>query len=206
MRSSIVLLVALIACRVHAITISPGNAGGAMDQVRFTNAPDATGTHLNGWFNSDNSIVVNLSSSSSLEVQNGAVSLGGLNNTNFQDLTFSLADGGTFHSAVLNPDATTAGSISFNVSYLGISPSNFIITQSFSLNAHGQNFYTIQAGAGEVITSVTFNSADSAFEDSGHIRIGLSAAVPDGGYTFALLGFSLLLLGVAGVYSGRKVS
>jgi hypothetical protein len=65
------------------------------------------------------------------------------------------------------------------------------------LDAQGQNFYTIEAGSGEQITSVTFNSANSAFEDSGHIRIGLSTAVPDGGFTLAFLGLSLALLAVA---------
>jgi hypothetical protein len=195
MKASIILLVMLIASPVHALTISPGNTGGAIDHVRFTNAPDATGTNLNGWFNSDASTVVNFSSSNSLEVQNGAASVGGLNNTNFQDLTFSLADGGTFNKAVLNPDATIAGTISFNVSYLGSSPGTF--TQAFLLNAQGQNFYTIQAGAGEQITSIAFNSTNSAFEDSGQIRIGLSTDVPDGGYTLALLGLSLVILGIA---------
>jgi hypothetical protein len=194
-KSSFILLGLLIARPILAVTISPGNAGGAIDQVRFTNAPDATGPNLDGWLNSDASIVVNFSSSNSLEVQNGAASLRGLNNTNFHDLTFSLANGGTFHKAVVNPDATIDGTISINVSYLGSSPGTF--TQSFVLDAQGQNFYTIEAGSGEQITSVTFNSANSAFEDSGHIRIGLSTAVPDGGFTLALLGLSLALLAVA---------
>src|SRR5688572_29886059 len=129
MKCSIVLLLAAIAAPVNAVTISSGNAGGAVDHVRFSAAPDATGMDHTGWFNSDASIAVNFSSSNSLEVQNGEMSLGGLNNTTFQDLTFSLGNGGTFNKAVVNPDASVDGTI-ISMSPIWASPRALLLNPS----------------------------------------------------------------------------
>jgi hypothetical protein len=179
---------------VRAVTITPGNGGGTVDHVRFT--PDAVGANLGGWLNSNPSVLVDFHSSNTVKVDSGEASLAAIDGNGFHDLTFSLANGGTFTRAVVKPEASTGGTIDFNVSYAGQFPGTF--SGSFLLNSQGQNFFTIDAGAGELITSITFNTADGAFGDSGQIRIGSvpSSAVPDGGATILLLGTVLAGLGL----------
>jgi hypothetical protein len=197
--ASVAIALAL-ASHAHAISITAGNVAGGVDNVLFNATTDASGTMVNGTFNSQPTFFVNFSSTNQLEVQGGQATLTGLGGGTFQNLTFELANNATFTKAILNPDATTAGNINFSVTYL--TPASLLFNTTFSLNANGQNFFTILAGDGELIRSVTFSSTDSAFADSGQFRIGglanaTTSNVPDGGVTVAFLGLALGLLGTA---------
>src|SRR5687767_12324326 len=180
---------------VHAVTITAGNGGGSLDYVRFPATPGIGSTSINGWLHSTPSTLVSFQSSTALQVDNGMASLIGDNDAGFQNLTFSLANGGTFTKSIVNPDASAAGMINFIIAYVGQAAG--IHTGSFSLDAHGQNFFTIAAGQGEQITSVSFATPNNTFEDSGRVRIGVETPtpVPDGGATIALLGLGLAALG-----------
>src|SRR5215204_5567710 len=102
----IVLLLGLLSTSaVQALTITPGNGGGTVDHVRFTAATDAPSASVEGWLNSNPSIRVNFHSSNTLQIDNGEASLTGVENIGFQNLTFSLADGGGFSKAVVKPEA-----------------------------------------------------------------------------------------------------
>ena len=104
------------------------------------------------------------------------------------DVSFSLANGGTFEDAIFN--MFIGGTIG--------SPSNATITavandgtfQFTTALGNGSNFLTIFATGGEVINSISID-ASSGFTDLRQVRIsGATApsAVPDTGSTLALLG------------------
>ena len=104
------------------------------------------------------------------------------------DVSFSLANGGTFEDAIFN--MFIGGTIG--------SPSNATITavaddgtfQFTTALGNGSNFLTIFATGGEVINSISID-ASSGFTDLRPVRLsGATApsAVPDTGSTLALLG------------------
>ena len=125
-------------------------------------------------------------------------------NDPFTSLTFGLENNATFTAAVFNPDVTNAagnGTINFTVNYLlgdGLGP----FTDSFSVNANGQNFFRIDALPDARITSINYNTTNTTFADGSQFRLGGFApgsSVPDGGATVALMGLAL-----GGLSAGRR--
>ncbi len=199
-------------------TAGGGNFG--TDNVLFNNTDLDSGLLVQGSFNSAPGFLVNFTSTGGNLVGNGGQSRieGGEGNSPFTNLTFSLENGATFTTAILNPDATNAGNMSeggdtsengdgfitFTVNYL--SPGGVFDSDQFTLKGAGQNFFRIEAGMGAVISSVTLDVTDTSLVDSGQFRLGgfaPAASVPDGGLSVALLGLAVTGLGLFGKFSRR---
>ena len=207
-------LVAILLCcsaRASAITITLGNPGNqGTDNVLF-NDPSLqhSGTLVQGNFaGMGNGFIVDFTSSSGNHMMMGSggqSTITGLaGNDPFTSLTFALEGGATFTKAILNPDATVDGHINFTVSYI---QSGIPYTTTFTIDGNGQNFFGIEAGANEQITSVTFDTSDSAFDNASQFRIGgfgIGPAVADGGTTIILLGAALVGLELFRRVSTRK--
>jgi len=190
------LLAVLIACsataaRADSVTFTIGN-NPQQDEENILLNNGATGTTVFGLtnqtqlqvaFSSTTDILVEPSSGQArVEAQDAL-----LNN-----ITISVPNG-TFHDLILNP---FFGSGTATVSVL--TANNQTFTFSYSLS-NGQNFLTIVAGPGTLITSVTVN-APGGFTDLRQPRIS-GASVPEPA-TLLLFGFGLL--GTAGVLRRKR--
>src|SRR2546423_4480215 len=192
------LLAVLIACsataaRADSVTFTIGN-NPQQDEENILLNNGATGTTVFGLtnqtqlpvaFSSTTDILVEPSSGQArVEAQDAL-----LNN-----ITISVPNG-TFHDIILNP---FFGSGTATVSVL--TANNQTFTFSYSLS-NGQNFLTIVAGPGTLITSVTVN-APGGFTDLRQPRIsGAVANVPEPA-TLLLFGFGLL--GTAGILRRKR--
>ena len=190
------LLAVLIACsataaRADSVTFTIGN-NPQQDEENILLNNGATGTTVFGLtnqtqlqvaFSSTTDILIEPSSGQArVEAQDAL-----LNN-----ITISVPNG-TFHDLILNP---FFGSGTATVSVL--TANNQTFTFSYSLS-NGQNFLTIVAGPGTLITSVTVN-APGGFTDLRQPRIS-GASVPEPA-TLLLFGFGLL--GTAGVLRRKR--
>ncbi len=114
--------------------------------------------------------------------------------TTFTRLCFSLTDA-TFTELQLNLNATQDdGFVTFTVTFLmGFTA----YTETFELAASGQNRFTIEAGAGVLITEACLDSTVT-LNNARQFRVGGAAAiqqVPEGGATLIFLGVSLGAIG-----------
>jgi len=96
---------------------------------------------------------------------------GGTGNTALTQLTFGLANNDTFTRAVFNINAGTDGSVVIHVEGVNIDGGSF--EQTFTVDANGQNFFTITAINGQAITSISLEAINGAvFEDVRQVRLG----------------------------------
>ncbi len=117
-------------------------------------------------------------------------------NDPFTSLTFWLADGATFTSAIFNLFGDS-GMIDISVSYLpaGGSP----LVTSFD-TGNGSNFFTVLSGADTRLTAITLSTANGTFNDLRQVRIGgyteqlPAVKVPDNGLSIVLVGLGWLTL------------
>src|SRR6266542_1152402 len=115
-------------------------------------------------------------------------------NDPFTSLTFWLADGATFTSAIFNLFGDS-GLVDIAVSY--VSDGGTPLVTSFD-TGNGSNFFTIVAGADTLLTQVTLRTMDGSFDDLRQVRIGGYATKPpvvniaDNGLTLALVGAGLI--------------
>lgn len=123
-----------------------------------------------------NNLVVNFSSSSgsgllSANPSGQATVSGGTGNTALTQLTFGLANNDTFTRAVFNINASTDGSVLIHVE--GVNIDGGFFEDDFEVDANGQNFFTVTAINGQLITSVSLTAINGAvFEDIRQVRIG----------------------------------
>ena len=153
-----------------------------------------------------NNLVVNFTSSSGTGLLNAnpsgqATVSGGTGNTALTQLTFGLANNDTFTRAVFNINASTGGSVLIHVE--GVNINGGFFEDDFTVDANGQNFFTITAINGQLITRISLQGINGAtFEDVRQVRIGLGTFTPEAVPEPA----SMLLLGtgLAGLAAGVR--
>jgi len=144
-----------------------------------------------------NDLLVNFTSSSGSGLLNAnpsgqATVSGGTGNTALTQLTFGLANNDTFTRAVFNINAATDGSVLIHVE--GVNINGGFFEDDFTVDANGQNFFTVTAINGQSIPSISLTGIRGAvFQDVRQVRLGGGeiADVPEPA-SMLLLGSGLL--------------
>ena len=129
-----------------------------------------------------NNLLVNFTSSSGSGLLNAnpsgqATVSGGTGNVALTQLTFGLANNDTFTRAVFNINAATSGSVVIHVE--GVNINGGFFEDDFTVDANGQNFFTVTAINGQLITSISLTGINGAvFEDVRQVRLGGSEIEP----------------------------
>jgi hypothetical protein len=128
-----------------------------------------------------NNLLVNFTSSSgsgllSADPSGQATVSGGTGNIAFTQLTFGLANNDTFTRAVFNINAAANGSVTIHVEGFNIDGGFF--EDDFTVDANGQNFFTVTAINGQLITSISLTANGTTFEDVRQVRLGGSEIEP----------------------------
>src|SRR5215211_5513278 len=168
-----------LTARADIIVITGVNNQGT-DNVLLnpaTNVLTVTGTV------GQNNLLVNFTSTSGSGLLNAnpsgqATVSGGTGNTALTQLTFGLANNDTFTRAVFNVNAATSGSVVIHVE--GVNINGGFFEDDFTVDANGQNFFTVTAINGQFISSISLTGINGAvFEDVRQVRLGGDDIVPN---------------------------
>lgn len=96
---------------------------------------------------------------------------GGAGNAPFSNITFGLANNDTFTRAVFNVNSDVDGQIQITVTGINIDGGQF--QDTFTVDANGENFFTVTAIDGQLIQSITIQGLGNVvFEDIRQVRLG----------------------------------
>jgi hypothetical protein len=116
-----------------------------------------------------NNLLVNFTSNSGSKLLSAnpsgqATVSGGTGNAPFTQLSFGLANNATFTRAVFNINAATAGSVVIHVT--GVNITGGFFEDTFTVDANGQNFFTVTAINGQLISTISLTATNGAtFQD-----------------------------------------
>ena len=164
-----------------------------------TNVSTVTGTV------GQNNLLVNFTSTSgsgllTANPSGQATVSGGTGNTALTQLTFGLDNNDTFTRAVFNINASTGGSVLIHVE--GVNIDGGFFEDDFVVDANGQNFFTVTAIDGQLMTSISLTAINGAvFEDVRQVRLGGSEIVETVPEPASML---LLGSGLIGIAAGLR--
>ena len=160
------------------IVVMPGVNNQGTDNVLLnpaTNVLTVTGTV------GANDRIVNFTSSSGSMLLNAdpsgqATVSGGTGNVNFTQISFGLANGDSFTRAVFNLNSNANGTVQLSVT--GINIGGGLFQEIITVDANGQNFYTVDAINGQSIFTISLLAQGNVtFEDLRQVRLGGGAIV-----------------------------
>jgi len=176
---AILAIVSLAAGTAKAdIVVVTGVNNQGTDNVLLNPATDVT--TVTGTVGQNN-LLVNFTSTSGSGLLNAdpsgqATVSGGTGNIAFTQLTFGLANNDTFTRAVFNINAAANGSVTIHVE--GVNIDGGFFEDDFTVDANGQNFFTVTAINGQLITSISLTANGTTFEDVRQVRLGGSEIEP----------------------------
>lgn len=120
-----------------------------------------------------NNLLVNFTSTSGSQLLNAnpsgqATVSGGTGNDPLTQLKFGLANNSTFTRAVFNINAAVNGTVTITVTGINITGGTFVDT--FTVDANGQNFFTVTAINGQLMQTIALSGV--AMEDVRQVRLG----------------------------------